>query len=315
MSGLAFTLRFALLVAALGNAVAFAQDSPRATWGLRFDNDKWGSGSDRHYTHGTRITRRSSAVPGWMRRALDSFDCLVCTGATAMELTLGQEIYTPEETWRVDLIEDDRPYAGFAYVGTALLGERDTLNPRRTAFNVVGIQLGVVGPASGAESTQRLIHQRKEVMMPQGWDNQLQNELGVTLDYKRGFRRSLGPRERHDVSPYFVAAVGNVLTHVGGGVRMRSGVGLEGVAAPERGWHVFTEIEARAVTWNIFLDGNTRAESHSVEKEPVVGRAAIGMEYGGERLRFRFATEVRSLEFAGQHEPDQFSSLTFSLRP
>ena len=315
MSGLAFTLRFALFVAALGSAVASAQESSRATWGLRFDNDKWGSGSDRHYTHGTRITRRSSEVPSWMRRALDSFDCLACTGATETELTLGQEIYTPEETWRAELIEDDRPYAGWAYVGTALFAERDTLSTRRTAFNVIGFQLGVVGPAAGAESTQRLIHQRKDVMMPQGWDNQLQNELGVVFNYTRGFRRSLGQRERHDVTPYLVAAVGNVLTHVGGGVRLRSGVGLDSAAAPQRGWHVFTEIEARAVAWNIFLDGNTHAESHSVEKERVVGRAAVGFEYGGERVRVRFATEVRSLEFTGQHEPDQFSSLTFSLRP
>ena len=312
------TARLALAsiaTAALWSAASSAQEPSQATWNFRLDNDKWGDGSDRHYTHGSRVTRRSTRVPAWLRRATDSFACIACTGATAVEFELGQEIYTPEETWRRKLIEDDRPYAGWAYVGTSLFAERETLNARRTAFNAVGVQVGVVGPAAGAETTQRLIHERKDVMMPQGWDNQLDNEVGLVLNYTRGFRRSLGNRARHDVSPYVAAAMGNVFTHVGGGVRLRSGVGLDGAGPPERGWHVFLDVEARAVAWNIFLDGNTRGDSHSVEKERVVGRAAAGLEYGGDRIRVRLATEIRTLEFVGQREPDQFSSLTFSLQP
>ena len=321
MSRLTLNLSFCLIAAAaICSSTLHAQESRTGSWDVTFENDKWGSGSDRHYTHGTRITRRSEQVPNWLRRAADSLACLACINPTAAALEFGQEIYTPEETWRTDLIEYDRPYAGWTYAKASLFAERDTAHMMRKAFNAIGLQVGVVGPASLAERTQKLIHREKDVGMSQGWDNQLNNELGVVLTYTRGVRRTLGRATgaplRHDVSPYFVGALGNVLTHVGGGIRLRSGVNLGSfgvVIAP--GWHLFMDVEARAVAWNIFLDGNTRSESHSVDKMPFVGRVAAGFEFSGARLRLRVASEVRSREFYGQRQPDRFSSLTFSVHP
>lgn len=314
------TLAFGLFAAAaLAAGMAHAQGERAAQWSFRLDNDKWASGSDRHYTHGTRISRRSSDVPVWIRRAAAPLACMACTAAGEVTFSLGQEIYTPEETWRTELVTADRPYAGWSYAGAALRAARPTEHERRTAYNVIGVQVGIVGPASLAEEVQELIHAQKGVAMPAGWDHQLSNELGFVAMYERGFDRSFGRRARHAVGPYFAAVFGNVLTHAAGGVRLAAGSGSSGsrLVARSGGWQAFLELEARAVLRNLFLDGNTRGASHSVEREPFIGRAAAGLgyAYGAGRLRIALATETRSREFVGQSQPDRFTSLTFSLVP
>ena len=42
-----------------------------------------------------------------------------------MSVSIGQDIYTPEDTDRKDLIEDDRPYAGIIYVSTGFHNKKD----------------------------------------------------------------------------------------------------------------------------------------------------------------------------------------------
>ena len=311
----AFTLVLAALAAAaVWSGTAHSQESGAPAWEVTLDNDKWASGTDRHYTHGTRITRRSADVPRWLRRAAGGFACMACTAASAVAFQAGQEIYTPEETWRTDLVAHDRPYAGWSYVAATLFAERSTARERRTAFNVVGLQVGIVGPASLAERTQELIHDRKSVRRPRGWDHQLANEPGVLATFERGFVRAVGRTRRVDVAPYFAAAGGNVLAYAGGGVRLRAGSDLGFGPVATRGWRVFLDVEARAVARNIFLDGNTLTDSHSVAKERLVAVAGAGVEYGGERVRLAVAAEARSPEFVGQRSPDRFTSLTFSLR-
>ncbi len=156
--------------------------------------------------------------------------------------------------------------------------------------------------------------------MTQGWDNQLGHEIGVVLTYTRGMRRRFGQVSGgaigHDLALYVVGAVGNVLTHVGAGARLRSGVGLANErASTGTGWHLFTEIETRAVARNIFLDGNTWSDSHSVRKRPLVGHLAAGLEYEGTRFGLRIAKVVRSKEFYGQIQPDEYGSITFFFCP
>ena len=133
---------------------------------------------------------------------------------------------------------------------------------------------------------------------------------------RRRFGQVSGGAIGHDLALYVVGAVGNVFTHVGAGARLRFGVGLANErASTGTGWHLFTEVETRAVAWNIFLDGNTRSDSHSVRKRPLVGHLAAGLEYEGTRFGLRIAKVVQSKEFYGQVQPDDYSSITFSFRP
>jgi hypothetical protein len=298
---------------------AHAQERAPVTWDATFDNDKWGDGADRHYTAGTRLTRRSDAVPSWIRKIFSPLHCLACTAPTGLEVELGQEIYTPEETWKRTLVTDDRPYAGWAYGALTVVGEREAANGRRKAMNTMTLELGVVGPASLAERTQELMHREKELYAVNGWEHQLQNEVGAVLTYQRGFRQLLGRESapvRHDLTPYFEGALGNVRTHVGGGLKWRSGRNLDTSSiVAQRGWRLFADLNVRAVGRNTLLDGNADGASHSVPKEPVVASVAAGFEYRGQRFGLSLSRERRSREFVGQREPDEYGSIAFSFNP
>jgi hypothetical protein len=199
----------------------------------------------------------------------------------------------------------------------ALEGERPAATGRRVGFDELSLELGIVGPASLADRTQALLHREKNVEMPRGWEHQLQNELGVVLAYERGMRFPLGrggSELGHDVSPYVVGALGNVRSHLGGGLRFRSGRNLAGVGgAAASGWHVFLDVSAFRVVRNVLLDGNSGGTSHSVPKEPIVTRVAAGVEYRGPRFRVNVGRERRSAEFVGQRGPDEYGSVGFSV--
>jgi lipid A 3-O-deacylase len=309
-------LRPILAVALLSAFLPFAaaQERVPVSWHVTLENDKWGAGTDRHYTHGTHVTRRSAQTPAWLRRAAAPLRCLACTGPRAFELRFGQEIYTPENTWSTELVADDRPYAGWSYGEIALRGERPVTGGRRVGFDEIALELGVVGPASLADRTQELLHRQTNVEMPRGWSHQLENELGAVLTYTRGVRFPLGRSANgfgHDVSPYVVGAFGTVRTQVSGGLRLRSGRNLSGSQA--NGWHLFLDLSTAWVARNLLLDGNSGGASHSVRREPVVARVAAGLEYRGDRFLLSVARERRSAEFVGQVGPDEYGSVGFAV--
>ena len=65
---------------------------------------------------------------------------------------------------------------------------------------------------------------------------------------------------------------------------------------------------------NIFLDGNTFADSRSVDKIPVVADFQAGVAVTFQRFRVSYTQDFRSPEFHGQKGFDDFGSLALSLR-
>jgi hypothetical protein len=63
---------------------------------------------------------------------------------------------------------------------------------------------------------------------------------------------------------------------------------------------------------DIFLDGNSWRNSHSVSKEPLVGEAAVGVSAIFERWKLSFARVHRSREFEGQPSGHSYGSLSAS---
>jgi len=80
-----------------------------------------------------------------------------------------------------------------------------------------------------------------------------------------------------------------------------------------RSWYLFAGLEARAVAQNIFLDGNTFTDSHSVDKKPLVLDLQYGAAYQRNNMRFSYSHVIRSKEFDDQEENASFGSLNFSF--
>jgi len=306
-----------LACAVLWTSGLSADESGRGIWNIDLENDMWGNGDDGHYTHGTEISRRAANPPDWLKKFAGRLPCGPCRNPSAVGYEFGQSIYTPNDTSRSSLIAADRPYAGWLYLGARLLKETQTPNGART--DTIGLQLGMIGPAAFADRTQVRIHEHRKLSMPRGWQHQLRNEAGFVLHYRRSWDEAPQQGFGFGATPYVMGTLGNVQTHLAGGVTFRAGFNLgKGETSRRRStpsWHVFLGMEGRGVARNILLDGNTWTESHRVEKRPVVGELQAGVSFTGAGLEIKITQTIRSREFYGQLEPDRYGSVSFTYRP
>ncbi|MDD5476574.1 MAG: lipid A deacylase LpxR family protein [Syntrophales bacterium] len=313
---------------------------------LYLENDLFGfENKDRYYTHGTKLSwisrdltnyRDILRLPQWMHRLVDRMPYINDPGSLrTVSVSLGQNIYTPEDKKRRELIRNDRPYAGISYLGLGLQSK----TPLR--MDILELAVGIVGRHSYAQDCQVAIHRRIGSVKPQGWSNQLHDEpvLNMYLERKRKLlqnRTSGGPG--FDVIHHLGVAAGNVFTGVNIGGQARFGWNLPNdfgtylirpgsdSSAPlddtdprfnlpmrRLGIHMFLAVDGKAVARNIFLDGNTFRDSHSVDKKPLVADLIGGVGIIIHRFKITYSYVFRTKEFSGQQSDQQFGALSFSF--
>ncbi len=308
---------------------ANAEDD-RGTLTVLYENDKL-AGTDRQYTNGFQLSYLSStaAVPEWLRGWRSSLvPALDDDGAIRYGVSLGQNIYTPDDTSRRTPISGDRPYAAWTYMSFSLLTDTGS------RLDTLALDVGLVGPAALGEEVQNSVHRLMGVDNADGWDNQIANEPGVNLVWERKWRMGtqfgLGGFGV-DMTPHVGASLGNVFTYAGTGVAFRIGQDLPSDYGPPRirpslagsgffqptagwGWYLFAGFEGRAIARDITLDGNTLRAGRHVEKEPLVGDAQFGFAVTYEAVRLTFSYDIRTREFEGQGENVAFGAIGLSTR-
>lgn len=318
------------------SASAVLADDATGTFSLRLENDFIGD-TDGHYTHGSRLDwvsdKAGAGGPDFVRDTLQFLFPFGDIRNGRIGFALGQNIYTAQDTEREDPDPDDRPYAGWLYVGASLHGETPRGNGDFDTLDSVELDVGIVGPQAFGEQVQNGYHSLAGFGHAEGWDHQLKNEPAVVVFASRTWRSaplSLGPVQ-FDALPQVDGSLGNVSIHAGAGGVLRVGHGLDvdygpsrnppsssaaPVINPERdfAWYGFAGVNGRAVAHNIFLDGNTFVDSPGVDREVFVGdfRFGLAMIYSGWRLEF--AETVRTKEFKEQDSVDRFATLTLSAR-
>jgi hypothetical protein len=343
-----FALAKSLLLLSLLPPVTLAATLPdEAPWtfNLYMENDLF-SNTDRNYTNGVRLSwvspdltdyRDDPRLPDWVGDFNRQFDRLLDFRqgeSRNLVISVGQLIYTPEDNEAQQLIEDDRPYAGYLYTTFGYHARR------RNRLDSVEVNLGWVGPSALGEQTQDLIHDLRNIETFAGWDNQLRDEPTIQLVYEtkhRLFKHRLPGNLEHDFISHGGGALGNVGTYLNGGGEYRLGwdlpddFGTSAIrpagdnSAPGKrdprlrareatlyGFHVFLSLDARLVLRDIFLDGNTWKDSHSVDKEPVVVDAAIGFSFLVGAWKLSYAQVVRTREFEEQPHHHEYGSVSIS---
>ena len=333
---------FLSLVALFGAKPAWGEEK-LGNFSLYFENDFFG-GTDRYYTNGVKLSwispdlndyAESDKLPDWSLPYIRRLPFINEPGLQRnIGLSMGQNMYTPGDISREDMIEDDRPYAGWGYFGISFHSKSE----HRLAS--MEIQLGIVGPESFAEQTQTFVHRLAGTQCPKGWDNQLKNEPGLAVAYERKWRLfqagTVGGLA-FDTIPHLGGVLGNVYTYANAGMEARLGWNIPkdfGTSlirpagdfnAPVKvrglfpsGNHEFSLIlfasaDGRAVLHDIFLDGNTLTESHSVDKRHFVANAAVGVSLITHRLKLSYARVLQTKEFKEQPDNQSFGSLTFSF--
>jgi len=297
---------------------------------FQVENDLFGGGSDRHYTQGMRLSWLPSPddVPYWARKGATLVPGIDTSDRFTFVFSLGQNMYTPEDITTRTPDPTDRPYAGWLYASIGAVAE----DSERDILHNLALDVGVVGPLSLAGETQSFWHDLIGAREPRGWDHQLKNEPGVVLTYSASWRDALvyspGFLEV-DVTPRAGVALGNVFTHAAVGASLRVGQNLHIDYGPpyirpnlpggglvrsrnEMGWYLFAGVEGRAVARNIFLDGNTFADSASVDKRPFIGDLQFGATLTYHRYRLSFTQILRTEEFYGQRGGDHYGSIALT---
>ncbi|MFH2122063.1 MAG: lipid A deacylase LpxR family protein [Pseudomonadota bacterium] len=301
-----------------------------------FENDLF-SGTDRNYTNGVKISLispdlvsfvESGKLPDWSLEYIYRLPFINDPDPALkrkVEFSLGQNMYTPADISRNDLIVDDRPYAGWTYFGAAF----HTRSSER--MDTIELQLGMVGPDSFAEETQKAVHDLRDLQRPNGWDNQLKNEPGLAAIYERKWQ--LDPIFSRgifaiDAITHLGCSLGNVATYANTGFESRMGWNLPddfGVslirpagntsfsARQQQGGYLFVALNTRAVLRDIFLDGNTFADSHSVGKKIFVADLAGGAAFYFKQVKLTWTQVLRTKEFDGQPDNHSFGSLIISF--
>ncbi len=294
---------------------------------LFWDNDgtvpKIIADSDRHYTNGAKIDlalNPSSRFEEGVRELADRLDPMPDATVKA-GLVLAQHIYTAFDISLATPPPGSRPYAGYLYVGgyiqRASQGVHDHLE----------LDIGVVGEWSGAEATQKFVHSAfPNQTRPDGWGTQLANELAINLRYQRSWRfeKARIGRLELDGIPRLGFDAGNVFVRANADLTLRLGFNLPDDFGPPRlldyadatgswegDWGVYAYVRggARAVAHNIFLDGNTFANSRSVDKRYVVAALSVGILGRYKHLEAGWSVTWLSEEFDTQGNGDSYGSL------
>ena len=292
--------------------------------------------TDHHYTNGAKIELTfDPAFDADTREFLAPSDRWP-DAKLAFGVLVAQHIYTASSIELKDPPADDRPYAGWLYTGVYL---------QRRSGNVhdhLELDVGVVGSWSLGEDAQRFIHAAvSNQVEPQGWSHQLANELAINVRLQRSWRTErahlfgdggAGGLEMEGIGR-LGADLGNVFIRANSDVTLRLGMHLPddfgpprmldyrdatGTWSPDHTWGLYGygRMGLRAVAHNIFLDGNTFADSRSTDPERLVGELEVGLrgafELAGGMLEVGYAWTYSTPEYRAQSTGDTIGAWTLS---
>ena len=308
--------------------ISFVEEN--VTFGPRDDDRDYLNGTNLSYTTGSLGENSIWSSPvRWLGDSTFLFHPQSGETDNRLEWTvLGQSIFTPEDHQVSNPSLNDRPYAGWLYTGLNFVQDYD--GQQLTSLQFLG---GIVGPWALGRQVQNGVHSILGEQLARGWNHQLSNEFGFTVSWERKWRfnHQLGEGGYSwEIIPDAGITAGNVFDYAEAGFLLRWGRGLKADWGPEMirpgysgtsyfseeragtkfGWDLFAGTQARAVAWNIFLDGNTLQNSRSVAKEPVVDDLIIGFElFSRAGLRVALSLVARTPEFKEQRGLDSFGSI------
>ena len=309
------------------------------TQSVYFENDLF-AGTDSNYTNGVKLSLISPDLSPHVeegklpRKVLEVIHQIPFIRESSpsfthkVEFSVGQNMYTPVDISKYELIPEDRPYAGWLYFSTSY-HRKNAVNDTSYFMDTVEVQFGMVGSASLAEDTQKFVHKVFDRPRPNGWNNQLDNEPGLVMAFERKWLFHPGlVGMGYDAITHLGGALGNVYTYLNGGLELRFGwnipknfgVSLIRPAGSTRlsvdddfSCYIFGAVNGQVVLYDIFLDGNTFTDSHSVAKENFYADLAGGLTISYKKIMLTWTQVLRTKEFENQKDSHSFGALALTF--
>ena len=275
--------------------------------------------TDRYYTGGIRLEYAGPECGKTPLRHL-----LVSLGKDAVRLygvAVVADAFTPTRIGTAEVLEGDRPYAGYLYAGHFLVSRL----PDRNLTLTTRMNVGIIGPSAGMQRAQKGIHQWLDLERPLGWHNQIASSLLV--DYSLQVAHTIpNPFRFLELTAQAGGRAGTLYNHLGVGSSLRVGKldGYAGRRQPGKSllsggrYYVFVQSEGSWVVYNATLQGgllNTRSR-YTLHRDQV-SRTVFGQTTGAAFTLGHLSVEVaqtwvsREFEAGGAHRWNHLSLTLF----
>jgi len=323
------------------HAAAETRDPRGVTWSIEWANDAIFN-SDNQFSNGIFVQKNGPPAHDWsLVKGTPAFGKKMAAWFLPEQRddlwfreswSVGQNLQTPEELERPEPILNDVPYAGLLAAQNAWIAYDD-----RDLYGF-GWLYGIVGSAALGEPVQSGFHSLIGGDDPEGWSNQLDNEPVVNLYWER--KHKLARARSADVAVAVGGNLGNLYT--GAKVTLESrfgfhlpagfvhlpdplGYGLSyATTAPQEGkqcaFYASVALRTSYAAYTILLDGNTFADSQSIDYNRVVHAVIGGLHYErrswGMHFNWLFSTDSLDEDVVAPEEDTalDYGTLTLDFR-
>ena len=282
--------------------------------GINVDNDQPFE-TDQYYTAGQDFYYR------WLTNTKFPFVKKTDSTKTIFTFHYGNKVFNPFNLDTKDTRYMDRPYCGWNFIGAEL----QNFN-RKNSGNFLGVQIGLVGPASGMGALQVWWHETIKLYPVEGWDSQIVNEVVVNLNYNHAHAFTLGKgAEIVSSSGAWLGTGSNKLTQEftlrlfkfnplseSSFLSSRLSKGKN----PEREFFFFAALGGDLVFSNIFIQGSLFAGNPSpftTSVNPWYFTTKAGIQYSSKRISASFSIVhlTKETEWVNVHD---YASISMAFR-
>jgi len=319
--------RLCSLFVLLGVALTPLQAEESKWFAVTLDNDLL-VGNDNGYTNGIYFSwfeagyKSEDHVPHWLTTPLSWSLDMKNIKTSLQAYSIGQTMVTPQDITIADPPLNEIPYSG------ALLYTYTYIAIEESHADSVATTIGIVGPSSGAEASQKWVHDLIGSEEPLGWDTQIKDELVFQLSRARLWRTWNSSDDSKDLLVLGEAGLGNLSSFVASAMLIRYGSNLNRTFATpllinnrstnpvaiEGAWYLYAGARFEYVFNQIFTDGNTFRDSRWIDYDQSQIGLTAGMAYSWENVSITFALYESNISDNTVRDLTRFGALTIGWR-
>ena len=259
--------------------------------------------TDRYFSSGIKMNYAFNGLPS--RRVLSKIFPTLKESTNYYGYSIASNMYTPVSIATENIIKGDRPYAGWAYIGlTNISNNTKTATRFTTEYSV-----GAIGPITQQEIMQKQVHKIIKRPEPQGWKNQIANDIAVNINFL-GEKRFFHASDNIELMGVVETNIGTVSNYLGVGGLLRIGFVEDYFKhilpiSHQQDWQVFAFVRpmGRIVANNALLQGGmfTYYKSPYVIPKDDLNRLYMETEFGYgisfKNFNVTYSQNVRTAEF------------------
>lgn len=272
--------------------------------------------TDRHYTEGLKLVYTHQPDWKWLRN-FAGWNNFGESGKvdTAVGYFFGQNMYTPDHADDPSKrIGPDRVFAAWLYGGIFVQ------RANKDMMEHFELNLGIIGPSALGGEIQTFIHKLVGQDEPNGWDEQLDDELAIDFTWLRRQRANGLPFKHTSNFDSFLEygfTAGSVHRNANLGLLLRLGPNLPDDFGPGRlefprcatgpigekqtHFYFFSRASAKFVQYDRFLTG--------LDTRPVVGQFQLGVLWRYKSFEVSYSQTFLTHEYEEQNGEDSYGSL------